>query len=228
MRGSGRKVKGLFRVLCYGYGNPSLLKTVPATGQPYERRLQSRFQSDPDRVTVVSIEPEASKLKTSDTPERSDTAFERPSPRVCIVWLASRSTFWMIVITGLVIARSFGLLSAEAWAIWVFSPSLAWLIPPAHIILRLLPYKGWGYQLRQHDLLVRRGVITVEYISVPLARVQQVDTSSSLFERLLGLTTLVVRTAGTRAARTRIPGLLTETATALRDELSRKGNELAQ
>ena len=89
-------------------------------------------------------------------------------------------------------------------------------------------YKGWGYQLRQHDLLVRRGVITVEYISVPLARVQQVDTSSSLFERLLGLTTLVVRTAGTRAARTRIPGLLTETATVLRDELSRKGNELAQ
>lgn len=200
----------------------------PPTSQLYERRLQSTIQLDPGGVTVVSIEPEAPPLKTSAAAERSDTSFERPSPRVCIVWFASRSTFWMIVIIGLVIARSFGLLSTEVWQIWIFSPSLAWLVPPAHIVLRLLTYKGWGYQLRQHDLLVRRGVITREYVAVPLARVQQVDTSSSLFERLLGLTTLVVRTAGTRAARTRIPGLPTEVAIALRDELSRKGDVLAE
>ncbi|MCZ6853403.1 MAG: PH domain-containing protein [Gammaproteobacteria bacterium] len=175
----------------------------------------------------MSIEPERPELAIT-VEQSSEDSFERPSPLVCLVWLASRSTFWLIVIAGLVIARSFGLLSAEVWQVWVFSPSLAWLIPPAHIVLRLLPYRGWGYKLRQHDLLVRRGVITRVYVAVPLARIQQVDTSSSLFERLLGLTTLVVRTAGTRAARTRIPGLPTEYATMLRDELSRKGDELAE
>ena len=136
--------------------------------------------------------------------------------------------FWLIVIIGLAIARSIGVVNAEWWQIWVFSPSPAWLIPPIHIVLPLLQYRGWGFQLRQHDLLVRRGVVTQQYVAVPLARIQQVGTSSGPFERLLGLTTLVVRTAGTRAARTQIPGLPSARATALRDELSRKGDELAE
>jgi membrane protein YdbS with pleckstrin-like domain len=157
----------------------------------------------------------------------SDAAFERPSPRVLFVWLASRTLFWVVVIAGLNIANGFALLEAAWWQGWVFSPSLAWLIPPVHIVLRLLPYRAWGYQLREWDLLVRRGVLTREYVAIPLARVQRVDTSSNFFERLLGLTTLVVRTAGTRAARTGIPGLPSERAAALRDQLSRKGHELA-
>lgn len=160
--------------------------------------------------------------------EPADASFERLSPSVRIVWLVSRTVFWLIVVAGLFIAHGVGLLEGEWWHIWVFSPSPAWLIPPIHIVLRLLFYSGWGYQLRQWDLLVRRGVLTREYISIPLARVQQVSTSSSLFERLLGLTTLSVRTAGTRTARTRIPGLPSERATALRNELSRKGHELAE
>ena len=160
--------------------------------------------------------------------EPPDAAFERPSPLVCIVWLVNRTTFWLVVATGLVIAHSLGLLNTEWWQIWVFSPSLTWLIPPIHIIRPLLSYKGWGYQLRRHDLLVRRGILTQEYVAIPLARVQQVDASSGPLERRLGLMTLAVRTAGTRAARTRIPGLLRERATALRDELSRKGDELAE
>ena len=174
----------------------------------------------------MSIEPATPESEVSAA-ESSDASFERLSPLVRIVWLASRTIFWMTVIAGLTLARGFGLLEAEWWQSWVFSPSLAWLIPPIHIVLRLLPYRGWGYQLREWDLLVRRGVLTLEYIAIPLARIQRVDTSSSLFERLLGLTTLVVRTAGTRAARTRIPGLPSERATALRDQLSRKGHELA-
>ncbi len=185
-----------------------------------------RSQSAPDGVTVVSTEPAAPEV--SATAESSDASFERPSPRVRIVWLAGRVTFWLVAITGLAIASRFALLTAEWWQIWVFSPSLAWLIPPIHIVLPLLRYRGWKYQLRQHDLLVQHGVVTHQTIAVPLARIQQVDTSSSPFERLLGLTTLVVRTAGTRAARTRIPGLPSARATALRDELSRKGDELAE
>ncbi len=159
---------------------------------------------------------------------RSDVSFERPSPLVCIVWLANRVVIWVVLAIGLAITRGLGLLNAEWWQIWVFSPSLAWLIPPIHIALPLLSYKGWGYRLRQHDLLVRHGVITLQYVAVPLARVQQVDVSSGPFERLLGLTKLVVHTAGTRAARTQIPGLSSERAAALRDELSRKGDELAE
>lgn len=157
-----------------------------------------------------------------------DTPFEHPSPLVCIVWLLGRTVTWAVLILGLVIAHGLGYLNADWWQIWVFSPSIAWLIPPMHIVFPLLSYRVWGYQLRQHDLLVRHGVITRVYVSVPLSRVQQVDVSSGVIERLLGLTKLVVHTAGTRAARTQIPGLPIARAAVLRDELSRKGDELAE
>lgn len=182
----------------------------------------------PDGVTFVSIEPVAPQPEVSAAEQPPDASFERLSPNVRIVWLASRTVFWLVVISGLFVARGVGFIDAEWWQTWVFSPSLVWLIPLIHIVLPLLRYRGWGFQLRQHDLLVRRGVVTHQYVAVPLARIQQVGTSSGPFERLLGLTTLVVRTAGTRAARTQIPGLPSARATALRDELSRKGDELAE
>ena len=160
--------------------------------------------------------------------EPSRVRFLRPSPLVCVVWLASRVALWTVGIVALAITRAFGYLDAPWWETWVFSPSVAWLLPPLHIAVPLVSYRGWGYQLREHDLLVRRGVLTREYVAVPLARVQQVDASRGPLERLLGLTTLVVHTAGTRAARTQIPGLPSEHAESLRDELSRKGHELAE
>lgn len=176
----------------------------------------------------MSIDPATPEPEVPATQQRSDALFEHPSPLVLIVWLASRTTIWLIAIAGVTIARSLGFLSAEWWESWVFAPSVAWMIPPIHIALPLLSYRAWGYQLREHDLLVRHGMVTREYVAVPLARVQQVDASSGPVERLLGLTTLVVHTAGTRAARTQIPGLPSARAAALRDELSRKGDELAE
>ena len=155
-----------------------------------------------------------------------DVACERPDPRVCVAWVASRALIWLLVIGGLVLAHGVGQLSAPWWQVWVFNPSPAWLIPPLHIVFPLLSYRGWEFQLRGHDLLVRSGVFTVEYVAIPLSRVQQVDVTSSPFERLLGLATLLVHTAGTRAARTRIPGLPSERASALRDALSRSSDEL--
>ena len=122
----------------------------------------------------MSIEPAAAAPGMPAEAEPSLASFEHPSPRVCIVWLASRMAFWVIAISGVAIARALGYLSAEWWTIWAFTPSLAWVIPPIHIALPLLSYRSWGYQLREHDLLVRHGVITREYVAVPLARVQQV------------------------------------------------------
>ena len=109
--------------------------------------------------------------------EPSRVGFLRPSPLVCVVWLASRVALWTVGIVALTITRAFGYLDAPWWETWVFSPSVAWLLPPLHIAVPLLSYRGWGYQLREHDLLVRRGVLTREYVAVPLARVQQVDVT---------------------------------------------------
>ena len=175
----------------------------------------------------MSVDPLVPEPDTDEAEVLADASFERPNPLVCVVWLLGRAVTWVILVLVLTIVHSLGHLNAQWLQIWIFSPSVVWLIPPIYIAFPLLSYRGWGYQLRQHDLLVRRGFLTRQFVSVPLARVQQVDVSSGLFERLLGLARLVVHTAGTRAARTQIPGLSSDEAALLRDELSRKGDELA-
>lgn len=177
---------------------------------------------------MASTEPAAREPEARADRTQTSDSFERASARVCVVWLVRRVGFWLLVVTGLVAARSNGALEAEVWTVWVFSPSPAWLIPAVHVLLAFFSYRALGYRLREHDLLVRRGLVTREYVAIPFARVQQVDVASGPIERPLGLATLVVHTAGTRTADTQIPGLARDRATALRDHLSRRSDELAE
>jgi membrane protein YdbS with pleckstrin-like domain len=55
---------------------------------------------------------------------------------------------------------------------------------------------------------------------IPRVRVQHVDTRTSPLQRWQGLSSLVVYTAGTRGADAEIPGLATEEAERLREELA--------
>lgn len=97
---------------------------------------------------------------------------------------------------------------------------VAWLVlvPP-------LRYRAWRYALREADLYLRHGVLFRTTSIVPLARIQHVDTRHGPLDRWLGLSTLVVFTAGTRGAIVAIPGLAAATAESLRDRLARRSGE---
>ncbi len=77
-----------------------------------------------------------------------------------------------------------------------------------------------AYQLREHDLSLRSGVITHRVESLPFSRVQHVNVHRGPIERSLGLATLHVSTAGpdisipglTRSDAERIELLVTERA----------------
>jgi membrane protein YdbS with pleckstrin-like domain len=98
-------------------------------------------------------------------------------------------------------------------AVAVIGLALALLLPPARL-------RSWGYQLRERDLYVRRGVLSRAISVIPLARIQHVDTRQDLVERWLGLGRVVVYTAGIRGAELTIPGLAADEAEALRDRLA--------
>ncbi len=70
-----------------------------------------------------------------------------------------------------------------------------------------------AYQLRGHDLSLRRGVIEHDVTTLPFTRVQHVAVSRGPIERALGLATLEVSTAGPDIT---IPGLRADEATRLR------------
>lgn len=93
------------------------------------------------------------------------------------------------------------------------------LILALGMIWVVLSYRIWTYQIRDDSVYLERGVVTHVRTVVPYVRIQHVDTSRSALERALGLSTLVVYTAGSRGADVSVPGLQPEEARDLQQRL---------
>ncbi len=144
-------------------------------------------------------------------------------PRVVNLWrlqgLTRLGTFWLPVLLvgsgwvgfrfGVVpaaaLAGTFGLLLAVWTLAW---PTLSW--------------RHFRYGVRNDDLLVESGVLFRHTVSIPLDRIQHVDTRQGPLERAFGLSRLVVYTAAGMSADGSIPGLEEDRADALRDALVRR------
>lgn len=93
------------------------------------------------------------------------------------------------------------------------------------VVRAVLLYRSWHYVVRADSLFLNRGVFTLVRTVVPYVRVQHIDTTRSPLERLLGLSTLVVYTAGSRGADVTIPGLTPDRASTLQERLERLTTE---
>jgi len=80
-------------------------------------------------------------------------------------------------------------------------------------------HRVWTYRVREDGLYLERGVVTRVDTVVPYVRIQHVDTQRGPLERALGLSTLVVYTAGSRGADVSIPGLTTDEAADLQQRV---------
>ena len=74
------------------------------------------------------------------------------------------------------------------------------------------------YQLREDDLLLRKGVMFVRFVAVPYGRMQLIDINRGPVVRALGLSDLKFVTAAASSGVT-IPGLPEAEADSLRDRL---------
>lgn len=156
------------------------------------------------------------------TPE-AQQPMERLDPRVIELWRVQAGvrllTFWLPVAGALGTALWFrvGLVSGLA----AFG-----LVLGVQLVLALLwPAVAWrhfGYAVRPRDLLVEQGVLFKRSVSIPLDRIQHVDTRQGPIERAWGVSRLVVYTAAGLSADGSIPGLDEAKAAALRDRLIRR------
>jgi membrane protein YdbS with pleckstrin-like domain len=85
---------------------------------------------------------------------------------------------------------------------------------------------AWGFAERREDLMVRRGVLIRRQSVIPYGRMQFIDVTAGPVERSLGLATLRMHTAAA-ASDARIPGLDSEVAAQLRDQLAALGQAQA-
>jgi uncharacterized protein len=90
------------------------------------------------------------------------------------------------------------------------------------VLVAILPpirYRRWRYALREEDLWIRFGLLTVTVSVIPYRRLQFVDTRQGPIDRLFGLSELVVHTAALGTSG-RLPGLDAAEAERLREVLS--------
>jgi membrane protein YdbS with pleckstrin-like domain len=89
-----------------------------------------------------------------------------------------------------------------------------------------LRWRRWRWEVREHEIDIRRGTVAVTRTLVPMLRVQHVDTKRDLLQQWLGLATVVFHTA---AGANEIPALTVAEAGQVRDriaELARTADEL--
>ncbi len=116
---------------------------------------------------------------------------------------------------------SFGFLN---W-LWIIIPALLALC----FIWAKLTYHFYRYELTEAGFRKELGVIYKKYVTIPYDRIQNVDINRGILDRLLGLSSLKIQTAGASSvvnpwvrgatAEGLLPGLSREVAEQLRDEL---------
>lgn len=86
----------------------------------------------------------------------------------------------------------------------------------------LVPQRYWrscGYAFTGKELHISAGLLFESCTIVPVARVQHLDISQGPLERLFGIRTLSVFTAGTDASQVVLPGLSQQAAETIRDAI---------
>jgi membrane protein YdbS with pleckstrin-like domain len=139
--------------------------------------------------------------------------WRRVSPKYVVVDLIGNLIFAVIVLVATSIAPY---LSGVVW-LWVIPAVLAVIFIVA-IALTPRRVRAIGYQLREDDLVFRRGLMFQRFVAVPYGRMQLVDINRGPLARAVGLSELKFVTAAAATGVT-IPGLPEADAEELRDKL---------
>ena len=140
---------------------------------------------------------------------------ERLDPGVVLLWQVNAALGWVVWV------------ALAAVALFVLDRSPAWaslVAPVAATYVMQVParrYRHFAFRVDPADVRVAHGWLWRTESVVLHSRIQHVDTRQGPVERMVGLATVVVFTAGSVGAMVAVPGLAAARAEALRDELVR-------
>ena len=153
------------------------------------------------------------------TPAPTPEPARRLSPTARWLWRAQG-----LIATALALALAPRRSEAPGGSLWLLLPVAAFAV--GVVAIPELRWSRWRYEVRDEEIDLRHGTVTITRTLIPMLRVQHVDTTRGPLDQLLGLATVVVHTA---AGRTTIPALDDEYAGRLRDQiatLARTADEL--
>lgn len=145
-------------------------------------------------------------------------------PRAVLIW---RVEWGLLVATLLVLALGAAILlhanSGVEFLPWIGAAFAAALVCGVIIVwaVPLLEWRSWRYAIRDDEIEIHSGIWRNTRSSLPMSRIQYVDSRRGPLDRWFGLATIVIATAGGSRA---IPGLATGEAEQLRNRIALLAN----
>jgi uncharacterized protein len=131
-----------------------------------------------------------------------------------------RSLTWAVplVVVSFIVASALEDGDAPSW-VPIGVQLVAIAIAVAGLVLEpQLRWRNWRYELREEEIDLRRGFLTITRTLIPTIRVQHVDTQRTWLADQLGLRSVAIHTAG---GSHRIPALRPDEAAAIRDRIAK-------
>ena len=144
----------------------------------------------------------------------------RKLPGQARLLFAVRSLIWAapLVFVAFVVASELEGGDAPGW-LPIAVQLVAIAIALAGLVLEpQVRWRNWRYELRDEEIDLRRGFLTVTRTLIPTIRVQHVDTQRTWLADQLGLRSVEIHTAG---GSHRIPALRPDEAAAIRDRIAK-------
>jgi uncharacterized protein len=160
--------------------------------KPYRRHGPSTTPVEPQLNGAMAAPFSNEPLAVEQLPRLRDAAFVSVDPRYVWGRLAG-----LAVSAAVVVALAVSVVSqSDAVAVPAIVAGGLLSLIVASAIIWVLESRRLAYQVREHDLSLRRGVIRHVVETIPYSRVQHVNVGRGLVERSLGLATLVISSAG--------------------------------
>lgn len=164
---------------------------------------------------------------TNDQSFSAGGEFRSLDPRVVKLWLVTDLIGYGFLLSIMLISLLVLMLVQPLLSLWLIA---GWVVLTGVCLWFSFwrpsrAYRAWSYRIDKQVLETRSGIVFHRTRLLPLSRLQHVDLERGPFERMYGLSSLVLHTAGTHSANLRIPGLDAHEAVLLRDRLVESGGE---
>ncbi len=161
-------------------------------------------------------------IDVSGIPQLRDDDFISVHPNLLRVALLGRGVFSCLVVAGAVAVIVFA--DVDLWIPLAIAGGVLLLVLLS-VVLKVLEVRNIAYQVRQHDLSYRNGVIVKRVQTLPFVRVQHARMRQGPIERLFGIATLGINSAGPDLA---ISGLGVDDAARLRALVVERAGDLIE
>lgn len=161
-------------------------------------------------------------IDVTGLPQLTDEDFVPVHPNFLRVSLLGDAVFAAVVVVAGVLAAA--LVPSRPWIPLVVMVVLL-VLTALSASLAVLKVRHTAYQVRQHDLSYRTGVLARSVATVPFVRVQHARVTQGPVERAFGLATLAVNSAGPDLD---IAGLGADDAERLRALVVERAGELVE